>query len=558
MCRLAYIPTDAVKNIDSDMLLKELEFLNKVGGGHGLGVGWLSQDKTPHVEKGLSLTPGKALELMQEHIDDTLYGFLYHSRIPSVGRECDELCMPFQVDDSLFVFNGTWKDWTNGYFALLGQGIQLPFPPDVSDAMVIAHLVAKWGPDILRVVGTGVTLVMAEDGVYLYKPSSSSDFCRIQLDGVELFASAATSAVDWDSVEDFWGCNGVNLCEDIPEHLLSKTRGVVHYLPRAKTTKPSENEKDEKDSEQAKDISQESALTNTDGLGYLIRKRVESSRGIWQKLLELLDTRADNIFPPVEWEEVEGCQLLEDLGLYVLELEGNWLCLSQMHTDAECMYILATEQELMDGDVVIFQDSASKEVWLRYVFWPLPIWVLVSEPLKVDPKDWDCIVAVIQQVDDEYDVIKPATWGPDFVLRIKERSSGLARWLTGNGYSTSHRILSLSELAHDKLWSAYGLITGVQPDFITMQEDLIDTLCPSREPDDDNDDSGDDFWRCDRCGLIATDDLLAGCWECPLCGGRTWHLITKRLNKAVSDNDDNNGDDKPLLTPPPEDDKEEE
>ena len=190
MCRLAYLPNEALALLTEEQIKEFIEFLTKIHGGDGLGFGGFIEG-IPHLNKGVKLSAEAIAEEIKSMQWD--HGVILHTRSSSFGSIRDENCHPFLHGNTLLAHNGHWsaaKDYQK-FMILMGEEFTgLPFErmADITDSEIIAFLIAKHGPAASD-LASGVILTMSPDEVRIHKHQGS--FKGFEMEpGVWVFASS--------------------------------------------------------------------------------------------------------------------------------------------------------------------------------------------------------------------------------------------------------------------------------------------------------------------------------------------------------------------------------
>lgn len=150
MCRHAYFPRGT--DVGDPLIEGLLEYLDDAAGGHGLGVGTWRDDKA-FIAKSDKMTPKEAFKAMEGRSD---VGWLFHTRLASIGAKVPDLCQPFNHKDYMVTHNGHWSDWKEPYWALLLTK-KITMRDLMNDSRTMAVMVGEVGP-LVTWEGSGVFL----------------------------------------------------------------------------------------------------------------------------------------------------------------------------------------------------------------------------------------------------------------------------------------------------------------------------------------------------------------------------------------------------------------
>lgn len=405
MCRLSYIPRPA--DWTKEELHELFTFLDNAAGGDGIGVGWRTSSGL-EVHKGVDLTPGDAATLVAE--SNSLNGVLFHTRIPSVGIKCDELCMPFKIaDHSLYVYNGTWGDWRNAYYSLLGQGVKLPPPPHVSDALVAAEFLSHWGVEYVTLMDKGVSVVLGPSEVLLEK-AYFGDFGVARDGDRTIFASEfPKSWVKQYNVRMIGRQSKLNLAEELPDDCYKAA--TPHYSPQssravaqnlggvlsARHVAPTASKRSK--SKKKPEINTSSA---TSGSPLVLKNRLRI-------LMRYLSPEGGN-FLALEWADVVDMAALpayeynSTRPLYAVEgrIEGtdeHLTGIGVIPASSDHITIICLIEDIEAGYAMFYQKNESETIWFRDERWGIPVWVDVGNRanfLWQQKNWWTAKLAVIQ------------------------------------------------------------------------------------------------------------------------------------------------------------------
>lgn len=105
MCRVVLMNKQGEKEIEKIYGLERyLKYLEKQLGGHGNGYSLLKNNKVIKLEKGVNLDVRDIAKTLR----NTNYDWaLFHTRLASIGRMCDENCHPFKRKNTILAMNGT-------------------------------------------------------------------------------------------------------------------------------------------------------------------------------------------------------------------------------------------------------------------------------------------------------------------------------------------------------------------------------------------------------------------------------------------------------------------
>jgi len=157
MCRVAYIHDP--RRIPLSELQTFFKDLEKSQGGQGNGLAWPNGGSVA-IRKGL----GVKVEELAQLAHSVGKPVLFHTRVASVGEVCDYLTQPFHAGDYVFAQNGSWEHWKSAVWTVLEE--INPLQP-ISDALVLAALVKRFGPDFLAsdlVDGAGTLWLLDKEG----------------------------------------------------------------------------------------------------------------------------------------------------------------------------------------------------------------------------------------------------------------------------------------------------------------------------------------------------------------------------------------------------------
>lgn len=192
ICRIAYIPPGTDFN---DPMVEDLfERLIKSQGGDGNGIAtW--KDKKAMLFKGMNAGPKELIKCMKEN--DTGRGWLFHTRMKSIGSRNEEFIQPFFTGKYLFVHNGHWIDWDRLYWPLLLSG-DIEAGSAANDSVVISKLVEKAGPAALWSLKVGVFVVWGMEAEAPVLMLRSGDFAYSSLKkGGLIYASSFPHPKVW-------------------------------------------------------------------------------------------------------------------------------------------------------------------------------------------------------------------------------------------------------------------------------------------------------------------------------------------------------------------------
>lgn len=111
MCRIAFLPKKVVQNQNQEKIKEFLSHLEKMQGGHGNGIGFVSGNEI-NVYKGVKVTISEIVEKMYQN--DPINGYLFHTRRANIGKKDDTNTHP-HVDKNnilMLVHNGRWSEYT--------------------------------------------------------------------------------------------------------------------------------------------------------------------------------------------------------------------------------------------------------------------------------------------------------------------------------------------------------------------------------------------------------------------------------------------------------------
>jgi hypothetical protein len=185
MCRLAYIP-DA--GIELPIPMGEFfAWLENRAGGHGNGVGWFDPDtKEPHIVKSKQLTADDAAELGQTV--QTQKGFIFHTRLASMGSRTDDNCHPFEYGQRITCHNGTWgKARELKWQILLSGGMPATRLLDCTDSEIMAFLIGKYGLSASQMISSGTILTLEKNKAHV---TVNGDFEAVRFGKSWVYASA--------------------------------------------------------------------------------------------------------------------------------------------------------------------------------------------------------------------------------------------------------------------------------------------------------------------------------------------------------------------------------
>jgi len=519
MCRMAWI--EHPSQWEPQTLLSQLTYLNEVGGGKdkGSGVGWIDKETDEaKTIKEVEFKPSDALQVMIEKTDEAKSGFLYHSRIPSVGPVCDELCMPFNINNSLFCYNGTWTDWMDAYYALLGRGLTPPPPSRVSDALVAALLIEEIGLQYLELVDSGVVLLMTSERVILQK-TYAGDFARGVIEGQTMLASALNPQLNWTSKQGFKKVEPyIIISDDIPSSCFTtyysytaygqKTKPKrVKYVKKSPTVVAQYKESDKKKKKSEARVLLPAPQDIPDKeyyAGYIVNICIKDNIGL----------------KPIEWSSIDGCDLLPYASIYNIRAYSSNDYIGIIPLLAENAVLLGTSSEVADGELVFYLDEFD-HTWVRRKEWCLPVWVKVSPPAECyNPRDslFDAEVALLQNTESEATLVRPV---------LSKGRFRLVEYMSEKVTATS--FVKYCELYDRKVWATYCLITEAEqiPEFdpvrilslnpLSAQDDDVDIMTlPLPEMQDVSDDS--QLWECMNCEFV----VVGPAGMCPQCDSYKW------------------------------------
>lgn len=548
-----------------DVLIEQLTYLDKNGGGHGIGVGWIdAESNRAWVTKGVKLTPTQAVETMLEHTDEALYGFLFHSRVPSVGCECDALCQPFAFElegqDALIVHNGTWSDWKSAYWMLLGREEFLPPPPFVSDTLVIAKMLEHLGLDYWTLVERGVLVVMSPSGVFL-KKSYAGDWAIGKKNGCRLFASRLNPTMDWDEKHEFKQTDFLSLNTPFGEDALAayimyssarsygyKGGGKYNYksntwessTPKAATKKKKKRHHytlDERLDQgwlwrcpcgryatNSRTITA-CPLCGSKNLRLTAPKEQKSHKHVsaskadstdlqrkrWQcaeALIADCATTDEVTFSKLSWPNVVHLEFLPNVNLYWLLTDDGHDYIAQIPQRGEYVVLLAHFEDVCEDNAFLYTDE--EETWFRQKSWRKPLWVKVSPAGDYDLENeggWMADVGVISCRNNFLMASTINAYGRVYVLQ--------------EGKSTAMR--PIKELGtKPKEWDKRSLVYNSSqiPDYD------VDNLLWWESTEERDEDTQSNFWACKECSYIIYDGSGLGLPPCPECGGGEWTQYT--------------------------------
>ena len=550
MCRICYIPN--FKSWEVGLLQKQLTYLDKAGGGSGIGVGWINSGKQACVEKGTKLTVDDAINLMTKHVDQALSGFLFHTRIPSVGEVCDDLCMPFIFGGSnLFVYNGTWKDWKAAFYALLGRGVVLPVPPHVSDALVAAKLLDELGLAYTSLIDDGVVVIMTSDNGVILKKESVGSFARGNIGDAELFASALDLSLPWNNKCNIITRDELDLTHPVPEKAIGEYMDTYCYSasyatrsavgkPKtrvAKTIKPPQRKVLENGwlggkpstqksmiEEWAEDtgLTQESSsceqlLLPAADRGFVRTLDPDEADLLqhfrWEKgkqwLLSCL-LADETTFTPLCWANVAGMRTISAMGVKLVTRadKPNQDVIGVIPKRNNHIVILGRPKTITNGSLMFFEDTEDR-IWARRRHWKLPIWVGISPAgnysLDFDGK-WEAFVAVIQ-------ILSP----------VKERIAEVLT--TGSVFLRNDNdelvLVTQQELLSKSSWDKWNILDEShlltnKPDDLFEAEGVA--VSSSKTPANPR----PLLWECVLCGFIIPELSTT---PCPLCGNNSKFIV---------------------------------
>jgi len=389
MCRLAYIPHP--EQWPDDALVGYMAHLIQVGGGKGNGIAWIDAETGEFKGvKGVAKTPAELLTVMRENQDKMRYGVIFHTRIPSVGRVCDELCMPFVGDKVIYAFNGTWTDWRMAWWALVGRGVHMPAPPDVSDAYVMWRVMEDLDPNYVTMSG-GVSLFMMEDGVYVHKGGGTLEAGKHPETGAEILGSIIPSfLIPADCVRRV-ASHSLPLCITKTPYTTLRDAQLLHevtyHYTSYKSKKKKKGKKKKKKEEQAE--VQEAVIAEAEGY-----ESDDDFAGIASAVV--LEGREEDLLylGPLafDWGDLEGTSWLvwRNRSIYMgTKVGGFENALWAFNPDYSDPFVICRAIMLAEGEVWLYFDPKEERTFFRSSKWALPIWMCLEElnPNAVDKFD---------------------------------------------------------------------------------------------------------------------------------------------------------------------------
>ena len=107
MCRLALLNNEGIMYIEENYGLERFfDHLEAQLGGHGNGVGFIYNDGSYFVRKGVNLTNEDIAEEVLRKIKHIKW-IIYHTRLASVGSISNKNCHPFVDNGRIMAMNGT-------------------------------------------------------------------------------------------------------------------------------------------------------------------------------------------------------------------------------------------------------------------------------------------------------------------------------------------------------------------------------------------------------------------------------------------------------------------
>jgi len=387
MCRLAYIPHPEAWS--DETLVGYMAHLIKVGGGKGNGIAWIDAETGEFKGvKGVAKTPAELLAVIRENQDKMRYGVIFHTRIPSVGRVCDELCMPFVGNKVIYAFNGTWTDWRMAWWALVARGVEMPAPPNVSDAYVMWRVMEDLDPNYVT-MGDGVSLFMLEDGVYIYKSGGLLEVGKHPETGAEILGSVIpTFLIPAEHTRRVAGCSLPVRVTETPYEELENARllseASYHYTSYTSKKKGKKKKKKEERAEV-----QEATIAEAEGYEY-----DDDFAGIASAVV--LEGREEDLLylGPLafDWSDLEGTSWLvwPNRSIYMgTKVGGFENALWAFNPDYSDPFVICRAIMLAEGEVWFYFDPKEERTFFRSSKWGLPIWMCLEElnPNAVDEFD---------------------------------------------------------------------------------------------------------------------------------------------------------------------------
>lgn len=130
MCRLLMANKAALATLSDEVLVEWLLSLEESFGGHGNGLGILTDKKLVIVTKGLSLTAEDSVKLIRAN-DDAEW-VIWHTRLSSCMTVDDKYCHPFQYGNLTLAHNGHNAEWAKA-------GIPYSYSDTQALAVAAAH-----------------------------------------------------------------------------------------------------------------------------------------------------------------------------------------------------------------------------------------------------------------------------------------------------------------------------------------------------------------------------------------------------------------------------------
>lgn len=154
MCRHAFFPPDT--DITAPAVHELLDFWIAQQGGDGSGVSSFIDGRIVSL-RDMKATPEMLQEFMKRHGNKT--GWLFHTRMASIGPKVPELVQPFEsvAKDWLFTHNGHWSGWDVAFWAAIASGMMSPLDA-ANDSKVIFAMIQAAGANILWRVPSGIFL----------------------------------------------------------------------------------------------------------------------------------------------------------------------------------------------------------------------------------------------------------------------------------------------------------------------------------------------------------------------------------------------------------------
>lgn len=105
MCRLLLMNKNGEREIEKSYgLTNFLKYLEEQMGGHGNGYALMKDKKVTVLDKGLKLNVKEISRVVRNSDYDWC---IFHTRLASVGKKCDENCHPFKKGNEVMAMNGT-------------------------------------------------------------------------------------------------------------------------------------------------------------------------------------------------------------------------------------------------------------------------------------------------------------------------------------------------------------------------------------------------------------------------------------------------------------------